>query len=81
MVKVSQDLLRRWLVPLPGLPAQREVVARVRVAQARVGGVMADAKAVVSLLAERRSTLVGAAVSGRLGLIKNAVVEPALEAA
>jgi type I restriction enzyme S subunit len=66
MVKVSQDLLRRWLVPLPHLDVQREVVERVKVAQAQAKGVMDDARATISLLVERRAALVQAAVSGRL---------------
>jgi len=54
------------LVPLPSLSEQDEIIQNVEDAVARIDALMEKARSVVDLLKERRSSLIIAAVTGKI---------------
>lgn len=68
MVKVSQGHVSDWMTPLPPLPEQREIVNYLRRAEARSRSMTGAVSSSLSLISERRSALITAAVTGQIPL-------------
>ena len=68
MVKISQEHIPNWFIPLPPLAEQRAIVAHIATATAKLDGLRAAAEQTIALLKERRAALIAAAVTGKLEL-------------
>ena len=68
MVKVSQGHVLNWLVPLPPISEQVEILEYLRREEQYFAAITKELKASVSLLTERRAALITAAVTGQIPL-------------
>lgn len=66
MVKISQEHVPNWRVPVPPLAEQRAIVAHVAAETAKLDALRASAERTIALLKERRAALISAAVTGRI---------------
>ncbi|WP_145247441.1 restriction endonuclease subunit S [Pseudomonas oryzihabitans] len=66
MVKVSQGHVLNWLTPLPPVSEQTEIVNSLQRAEERFQTMAREVSASLSLLLERRSALITAAVTGQI---------------
>ena len=66
MVKISQEDIRDWLVPLHRIDEQRRIVGAVAPETAKLDAVRDATEQTIALLKERRAALIAAAVTGRL---------------
>lgn len=66
MVKVSQGHVLDWLAPLPPLSEQTEIVNYLQHAEERFQTVTTELSLSLSLLSERRTALITAAVTGQI---------------
>ena len=64
MVKISQEHIKDWLVPLPGIDEQRRIVGAVAAETAKLDAVRDATGCTIALLKERRAALIAAAVTG-----------------
>lgn len=53
-------------VPLPPLAEQKEIISMFRAEERRLEGLLAKIRNAISLLAEARTTLISAAVTGKI---------------
>lgn len=65
MVKISQEHIKNWWVPLPPLEEQRAIVAHIAAETAELDALRAATERTLALLRERRAALITAAVSSR----------------
>jgi type I restriction enzyme S subunit len=77
MPSLSTPTLLGLPVCVPPLPEQRAVAAFLDRATAKIDAVVADAESAISLLTERRSALISAAVTGQIDVRDAATVEAA----
>ncbi len=68
MVKVSQGHVLDWLTPLPPLHEQVEIVECLERAEERFQSITREVSSSLSLLLERRTALITAAVTGQIPL-------------
>lgn len=68
MVKVSQGHVLDWLTPLPPLSEQTEIVNYLQLAEERFQSIAREVSSSLSLLSERRASLITAAVTGQIAL-------------
>jgi type I restriction enzyme S subunit len=66
MVKVSQGHVLDWLTPLPPLHEQVEIVECLERAEERFQSITREVSSSLSLLLERRTALITAAVTGQI---------------
>lgn len=66
MVKISQDHIKNWLVPVPPIREQQALVDHLADEVEAIEIVRTTTKNTVSILRERRSALIAAAVTGQL---------------
>lgn len=66
MVKVSQRLLKSWPCVLPPRAEQREIEARLKHEETTLREIVSHTEKSISLLRERRSALITAAVTGQI---------------
>lgn len=68
MVKISQEHIKNWIVPIPPIEEQRAIVAHIQSATAKLDALRAATERTLALLKERRAALIAAAVTGKLKL-------------
>ena len=68
MVKISQEHIKDWRVPVPPFEEQRRIVALLTHKTALIDHIVTAAIRSVAVLKERRSTMIASAVTGRLDL-------------
>jgi type I restriction enzyme S subunit len=61
-----QEDLNRFHVPLPPIPEQRAIAAFLDRETAKIDGLVNEAQSAITLLTERRSALISAAVTGQI---------------
>lgn len=66
MVKLSQEHIKDWWVPLPPLDEQHAIVEYIARETAKLDAVRAATERTITLLKERRSALIAAAVTGQI---------------
>jgi type I restriction enzyme, S subunit len=66
MVKISQEHIKNWWLPLPPLDEQRAIVAHIATETAKLDALRSATERTIALLKERRAALIAAAVTGRL---------------
>jgi type I restriction enzyme S subunit len=68
MVKISQEHIKDWIVPMPRIDEQRRIVGAVAAETAKLDGVRTATERTIALLKERRSALIAAAVTGQINI-------------
>ncbi len=68
MVKISQEHIKDWWVPLPPLEEQVEIVARIGRETGALDEIFAATERTIALLKERRAALIAAAVTGQIAV-------------
>ena len=66
MVKISQEHIKSWLIPVPPRDEQTEIMREITPALESVREAIAASGSLVELLTERRSALITAAVTGQI---------------
>lgn len=66
MAKISQGHIRSWIMPVPPYNAQSAIVAFLDAETTRIDTLVVEAERTISLLKERRSALISAAVTGKI---------------
>ena len=66
MAKISQEQIKQWLVPVPPKAEQLEIEAYLKAETIKVEELILVAQNAISLLQERRSALISAAVTGKI---------------
>ena len=66
MVKISQEHIKNWWLPLPPIDEQRAIVAHIATETAKLDALRMATERTIALLKERRAALIAAAVTGRL---------------
>ena len=66
MVKISQEHIKDWWIPLPPFEEQKRIVAHLARALAPIEQVQVATERSLALLRERRSALIAAAVTGQI---------------
>jgi len=70
MKKISQELVRNLLVCRPPLDEQQEISKRLATMAIEFNSLIAEAERAISLLQERRTALISAAVTGKIDVRK-----------
>ena len=68
MVKISQEHIKDWLVPIPPLAEQGVIVTELARKTQTLDNARSEVEKSISLLAERRSVLISAAVTGQIDI-------------
>lgn len=68
MVKISQDHIKSWRVPLPPLTEQVAIVEQLSEASKAIAKMRSATSETIRLLRERRDAVIAAAVTGKLDL-------------
>jgi hypothetical protein len=66
MVKISQEHIKNWWLPLPPIDEQRAIIGHIAAETAKLDALRAATERTIALLKERRAALVAAAVTGRI---------------
>jgi type I restriction enzyme, S subunit len=66
MVKISQEHIKNWRLPLPPIDEQRAIVAYIATETAKLDTLRSATERTIALLKERRTALIAAAVTGWL---------------
>lgn len=66
MVKISQDHVSNWKIPVPPVEEQEAIITHIQAHQSRSAALQSALRDSIALLKERRSALISAAVTGRL---------------
>jgi type I restriction enzyme S subunit len=66
MVKISQEHIKNWWLPLPPIDEQRAIVAHIATETAKLDALRSATERTIALLKERRAALIAAAVTGRM---------------
>lgn len=66
MVKISQEHIKDWRVPVPPLDEQRAIVGRLDRETAKLDAMRSATERTIALLEERRAALIAAAVTGQI---------------
>ena len=76
MVNISQSVILEMRIALPPLPEQHAIAAFLDRETARIDALVAEAEHAITLLQERRSALISAAVTGQID-VRAAVTQEA----
>ena len=68
MVKISQEHIKDWWLPLPPLTEQRSIIKTLAVQIREIDHTRAVTESTIALISERRSALITAAVTGQVDL-------------
>jgi type I restriction enzyme S subunit len=68
MVKLSQEHIKNWWLPVPSLSEQQAIVESTTKELSKLDSLRAVAERTISLLNERRAALIAAAVTGQLNI-------------
>ena len=68
MVKISQDHIKNWRIPVPSLYEQQMIIEYLDRETIQIDGLVAQIKETVALLKERRTSLIAAATAGQLDM-------------
>ncbi len=79
MVKISQEHIKNWWLPLPPLDEQHAIVTHIASETAKLDALRVAAERTIGLLKERRAALIAAAVTGRLRIDTESAREAAAE--
>ncbi|MGY5319825.1 restriction endonuclease subunit S [Neomicrococcus lactis] len=71
-LQLSLEDIKKLIIPIPGLSEQREIVQHLDTSVGRIDAVIEVARQFVTLLRERSSALVSAAVTGKIDVRKEA---------
>ena len=66
MAKVSQEHIKAWIFPLPPLSEQKNIVLYIKEQADELNQTIEKAEQAILLLKERRTTLISAAVTGKI---------------
>ena len=66
MVKISQEHIKNWLVPLPPIDEQQALVVQLAREVDAIESVRKVTELTTTLLKERRAALIAAAVTGQI---------------
>lgn len=66
MAKISQSHIKAWKVPLPTLAEQKSSVTYLDKSLSKIDEISAEVEYSISLLKERRTSLISAAVTGKI---------------
>jgi len=66
MVKISQEHIKDWLIPLPSIDEQQAIVRQLAKELAPIRQVSTFTEGTIALLKERRAALIAAAVTGQI---------------
>ena len=66
MVKISQEHIKNWLIPLPPLAEQHAIVAQLTVKTRAIDAAQIATRRTIALLKERRDALISAAVTRQI---------------
>ncbi|GAA0683292.1 hypothetical protein GCM10009104_05490 [Marinobacterium maritimum] len=66
MAKVSQGHIKSWLITIPPLREQSQIVSYIRKSQDRLTHLIERAELAIKLIQERRTALISAAVTGKI---------------
>lgn len=72
MVKISQDHIKDWWIPVPPLEEQRAIVAHIARETSKIDQLRAATERTIALLKERRAALIAAAVTGQIDVTRSA---------
>jgi type I restriction enzyme S subunit len=72
---ISQSLIRNAPIVQPPLDEQRAIISFLDAETTKLDSLKAEAKRAINLLGERRSTLIAAAVTGKID-VRGAVASP-----
>lgn len=68
MVKISQEHIKDWLIPLPPVDEQKQIVRHLAQKLAPIQRIQTATERTIVLLKERRAALIAAAVTGQIDL-------------
>jgi type I restriction enzyme, S subunit len=68
MVKISQEHIKNWWLPLPPIDEQRAIVAYIATETAKLDALRSATECTIALLKERRAALIAAAVTGKINV-------------
>jgi type I restriction enzyme S subunit len=68
LVKISQEHIKDWWIPVPSLLEQQRIVDYLARRTIQIDEVCSSTERTIALLKERRSALIAAAVTGRIPL-------------
>ena len=68
MVKISQEHIKNWWIPVPPIAEQRSIIAALAGQTRVIDQTRARIERTVALIKERRSALIAAAVTGRIDI-------------
>ena len=71
MVKISQEHIKDWVVPVPPMDEQNVIVAHVNIETAKLDALRWATERTIALLKERRAALIAAAVTGQIDVQGN----------
>ena len=66
MVKISQEHILNWLIPIPPIDEQNQIVDYIKTNVLKLDNLTVAAKRTIELLQERRTALITAAVTGQV---------------
>jgi len=67
-VKISQEHIKNWWLPLPPIDEQRAIVAHIATETAKLDTLRAATERTIALLKEHRAALIAAAVTGKINV-------------
>ena len=68
MVKISQEHIKNWWIPVPPIAEQREIIAALACQTRVIDQARATIERTITLIKERRAALIAAAVTGRIDI-------------
>ena len=66
MVKISQEHIKNWWVPVPPIAEQRSIISTIACQTRMIDKTRAAVEQTITLITERRSALIAASVTGQL---------------
>ena len=72
MVKISQEHLKNWWIPVPPIAEQRSIITALVGQTRRIDLMRAATERTVALIKERRFALIAAAVTGQIDVALSA---------
>ena len=68
MVKISQEHIKNWSIPVPPIAEQRSIITALADQMRKIDQTRAATERTVALIKERRTALIAAAISGKIEL-------------
>ena len=66
MKKIGQGIIREFVIALPPILEQQEIIAFIKLEAAKLDALTTEAQHAIDLLQERRTALISAAVTGKI---------------